>query len=171
VISETASVMVAIRRGGQLSATTYAIDDRVFLEVRDAGNGISRIWTSIAIFKTTKLNGTGLGLPFVRQIISAHQEFIDYMSEPGTGTTFKISLPIHRRLASCDRQRWFAKSSHVRLGCAVNTQHHFWQGFQSPLLYRLATASTPSICALFYPVQRGLNSQNAFFAAALHLQS
>lgn len=32
--------MVAIRHGGQLSATTYAIDDRVFLEVRDTGIGI-----------------------------------------------------------------------------------------------------------------------------------
>ena len=56
--------------------------------------GIPRDLYVFAMFKTTKPNGTGLGLPFVKQIISAHKGTIDYASTPGNSTTFKISLPL-----------------------------------------------------------------------------
>jgi hypothetical protein len=39
-------------------------------------------------------DGTGLGLPLVGQIVSAHRGTIDYVSEPGKGTTFSLSLPV-----------------------------------------------------------------------------
>jgi signal transduction histidine kinase len=38
--------------------------------------------------------GTGLGLPLVQQIVSAHNGTIAYTSEPAHGATFKVSLPI-----------------------------------------------------------------------------
>lgn len=37
-----------------------------------------------------------LGLPIVQQIISDHRGMIDYVSEVGKGTTFRIVLPIAR---------------------------------------------------------------------------
>jgi hypothetical protein len=38
------------------------------------------------IFRTTKPDGTGLGLPLVGQIVSAYRGAVDYFSEPGKGT-------------------------------------------------------------------------------------
>jgi signal transduction histidine kinase len=45
------------------------------------------------LFKTTKVNGSGLGLSVVEQIVSAHKATINYMSEPNRGATFKIAFP------------------------------------------------------------------------------
>ena len=55
------------------------------------GRGDPR-WRSLSPF-TTKPLSSGLGLPIVSQIISAHKGTIDYASEAGKGTTFKIALP------------------------------------------------------------------------------
>ena len=45
------------------------------------------------LFKTTKPGGSGLGLPVAQQIISAHNGLINYTTEAGQGTTFKVCLP------------------------------------------------------------------------------
>ena len=45
-------------------------------------------------FFTTKSGGAGLGLPIANQIISAHSGQIDVQSEPDSGTTFTILLPL-----------------------------------------------------------------------------
>jgi signal transduction histidine kinase len=45
-------------------------------------------------FVTTKAEGTGLGLPVVQQLIAAHHGTLTYTSEPGRGTTFRITLPL-----------------------------------------------------------------------------
>ena len=37
--------------------------------------------------------GVGLGLAIVRAVVRAHRGRIEVMSEPGHGTTFRLSLP------------------------------------------------------------------------------
>ena len=74
----------------------------VWIEVQDSGCGIapenlSRIFDP---FFTTKAvgKGTGLGLSLAYGIVQKHQGRIDVSSEPGQGTTFRITLPVqHRR--------------------------------------------------------------------------
>ena len=45
-------------------------------------------------FYTTKDKGTGLGLMIVERIIRDHGGRIDFESEVGRGTTFKLWLPL-----------------------------------------------------------------------------
>ena len=60
--------------------------------ISDTGAGIPEGVDIFQLFTTTKSNGTGLGLPLVRQIINAHRGSIQHTSRPGQGTTFTICL-------------------------------------------------------------------------------
>jgi signal transduction histidine kinase len=48
---------------------------------------------------TTKPHGSGLGLTIVERIVNDHQGAITVDSEPGSGTTFRIRLPVERSAA------------------------------------------------------------------------
>jgi signal transduction histidine kinase len=74
--------------------------EHVWIEIGDNGAGIpkeiqSRIFDP---FFTTKPigSGTGLGLSLSYGIIQKHNGQIEVQSEPGQGTTFRITLPIHQ---------------------------------------------------------------------------
>jgi signal transduction histidine kinase len=64
------------------------------MEIADTGIGMPDDVNAFQIFLTTKPAGSGLGLPLVQQIVSAHKGTITYSSEPGRGTTFTIILPV-----------------------------------------------------------------------------
>jgi signal transduction histidine kinase len=70
--------------------------ERVRILITDYGSGMNRK-TQARLFEpffTTKKRGTGLGLSIVRQIIDLHGGSIEVESAPGTGTTFRIELPV-----------------------------------------------------------------------------
>src|SRR5712692_8751986 len=88
----------ALMQGGVLSVSTRQADDAVVIVVSDTGPGIQpevglRLFEQ---FFTTKPQGTGLGLHISRQIIEEHGGEIRWSSEPGSGTTFTVHLPIKR---------------------------------------------------------------------------
>jgi signal transduction histidine kinase len=72
---------------------------RVTVEVRDTGSGIPKdtLERIFEPFFTTKpaSEGSGLGLSVCKSIISAHGGDISVESEPGQGTTFRVSLPVY----------------------------------------------------------------------------
>jgi PAS domain S-box-containing protein len=83
----------AMPGGGTLTVCARNSGNQVFLEVADTGVGIPYGVNILEPFVTTKAEGTGLGLPIVRQIVSAHGGTLDYTSSPGQGTTFIVALP------------------------------------------------------------------------------
>ncbi|MCS6295878.1 MAG: PAS domain S-box protein [Nitrospira sp.] len=91
----------AMPEGGILRATLAPMPERgmVTLTIADTGHGMPQdvIAKIFDPFFTTKEfgKGTGLGLTVVRGIIEEHSGTIQVKSEPGVGTEFTISLPIH----------------------------------------------------------------------------
>ena len=83
----------AMPKGGKLTLRGYQSGKNVYIEVEDTGVGIPAGVNIFEPFTTSKATGWGLGLSIVQQIISAHNGTIEYRSDPGQGTIFKIRLP------------------------------------------------------------------------------
>lgn len=70
--------------------------DYVILEVQDTGAGISAI-VRAKLFDPgfTTSGGTGLGLTLVKKIINDHKGHIELESEPNSGSSFSLYLPVN----------------------------------------------------------------------------
>jgi two-component system NtrC family sensor kinase len=83
---------------GKITVQTRFSDHNVYLIVKDTGTGMSNeVLDKIFVpFFTTKDvgHGTGLGLPVVYGIVTAHGGTIDVKSKPGCGSRFEIQLPV-----------------------------------------------------------------------------
>lgn len=94
----------AMPEGGKLKVQTGVCDEGVFLAVEDTGVGMSEevLKQLFVPFFTTKDvgQGTGLGLPVVHGIVTAHGGTIRLKSELGRGTRFEIRLPVEGRQAA-----------------------------------------------------------------------
>jgi two-component system NtrC family sensor kinase len=88
----------AMPHGGSLTLSLRTAGARVEMCVADTGTGIApahrdRIFDA---FFTTKreVSGVGLGLSVTYGIVAQHKGTIEVDSEPGKGTSFRISLPM-----------------------------------------------------------------------------
>jgi len=82
--------------GGEVRVATQETRDRVMICITDTGTGMTpevkqRLFDPF--FTTKGKAGTGMGLAVSFGIIRRHEGSIEVDSEPGRGTTFKISLP------------------------------------------------------------------------------
>ena len=97
IIALAANAIDAMPEGGTLTFRSYAEKNRVVIEVKDTGFGISPDDMSKIFepFFTTKQvgKGTGLGLAVCYGIITEHGGRLSVRSNVGLGTTFTISLP------------------------------------------------------------------------------
>jgi len=87
----------AMPRGGRLMLKTFAADQDTLVSVEDTGCGMSaEVRSKIFIpFYTTKAGhqGTGLGLPVVQEIVTAHGGSLRVLSEENRGTTIILRFP------------------------------------------------------------------------------
>ena len=90
----------AIEGQGRITVRTGRQGEHVWVEVCDTGAGIpaNRLGRIFDPFYTTKPvgKGTGLGLSISYGIVRKHHGDISVDSEPGKGTTFRITLPIEQ---------------------------------------------------------------------------
>jgi two-component system sensor kinase FixL len=69
-------------------------DERVRISVADTGPGIPETVEAFRLFETTKPQGSGLGLPIVRQIVIAHGGGIGFAPAEPQGTIFHVELRV-----------------------------------------------------------------------------
>jgi signal transduction histidine kinase len=82
--------------GEPVTVKTRMSGHAVEISVIDQGCGIApdKIETIFNPFVTTKQDGVGLGLAIVAKIVDGHGGKMTVESKPGTGSTFRICLPI-----------------------------------------------------------------------------
>jgi two-component system, NtrC family, sensor histidine kinase PilS len=87
----------AMPGGGELRVAASATDHILVVHVTDTGEGVPQEEAAHIFepFYSTKTSGTGLGLAMVQRIAQDHGGRVDVQSEPGTGSTFTITVPTH----------------------------------------------------------------------------
>src|SRR4030042_7051754 len=85
----------AMPEGGRLTVATRGSGDAVEIDVSDTGVGIppENLDKILTPFFSTKALGTGLGLPLVARVVTAHGGRVWVESEVGKGTSFHLELP------------------------------------------------------------------------------
>jgi signal transduction histidine kinase len=86
----------AMSSGGRLGITARQYDTAATIEVRDQGPGIppevrDKVFN---LYFTTKKAGSGIGLAMSYRVLQLHNGAIDFHTEVGQGTTFRLVLPL-----------------------------------------------------------------------------
>lgn len=86
----------AMSEGGELIVRTGKRQTDAVIQISDTGSGIApeNLKSIFNVYYSSRPQGSGLGLPTAKKIIEAHDGTITVDSEPGTGTSFTIRLPL-----------------------------------------------------------------------------
>jgi len=86
----------AMKEGGQLTLISNVREDQAEIRINDTGPGIPEQMREkiFSLYFTTKKGGSGIGLAMTYRIVQLHDGSVDFVSEPGIGTTFVLHLPI-----------------------------------------------------------------------------
>jgi len=84
-----------MKNGGRLGIELRQTNGECCLTISDEGVGIppeirEKIFN---LYYSTKGKGSGIGLAMTFRVIQLHNGTIDFTSEPGKGTTFRLRLP------------------------------------------------------------------------------
>jgi signal transduction histidine kinase len=96
------NALEAMPGGGQLFIWLRRRGEMAEIEIQDTGRGIApehrqRIFQ---LFFTTRPGGSGIGLASAFRTVQLHNGSIEFVSEVGRGTAFRISLPLAHQMES-----------------------------------------------------------------------
>jgi len=96
VLNLVLNAVDAMPTGGQLELTLSRRGEMAEITVGDTGKGIppENRQKVFQLFFTTRPGGSGIGLASAFRIVQLHNGSIDFTSEVGRGTTFRIELPL-----------------------------------------------------------------------------
>jgi two-component system, NtrC family, sensor histidine kinase HydH len=85
-------------RGGRITLTLSRSGEFAVIAVADSGRGILPEDTKkiFQLFFTTRPGGTGIGLANTFRFVQLHNGRIEFETEAGRGTTFRVELPLAR---------------------------------------------------------------------------
>lgn len=88
----------AMKNGGELLIRTGIKENYARINISDTGCGIEpeRLDAIFDAYHSSRPDGSGLGLATAKKIIDAHRGRITVTSEPDTGTSFTIELPVEK---------------------------------------------------------------------------
>lgn len=92
------NAVLACSRGGCVQLSLRCAPGRALLSVSDDGCGMDAA-TCTRLFEpyfTTRGDGHGLGLAYVKNVVEAHGGSVSVESQPGSGSTFTLALPIEQ---------------------------------------------------------------------------
>jgi len=97
VINLVTNAMEAMEKGGVLTVRTYPLADsrETAMEIGDTGHGVSpeAMHNLFNPYYTTKVRGTGLGLPITHRIIKTHKGTILFRNKETGGALFIVRMP------------------------------------------------------------------------------
>src|SRR5262249_39270490 len=92
------NALEAMPSGGTLAVRSARVsdEDSIVISVQDSGGGmdVRQMERAFDDFYTTKAQGTGLGLPFVRRVAEAHAGRVTLESGIGKATLIRVELPL-----------------------------------------------------------------------------
>ena len=96
ILNVVVNAIQAMPQGGELRIECAVRDEEAEIRISDTGVGIppglrDKIFR---LYHTTKPEGSGIGLAMTFRIVQLHDGSIDFISEPGKGTTFVLRLPV-----------------------------------------------------------------------------
>jgi signal transduction histidine kinase len=96
VLNLVLNAVEAMPTGGQLRLTLGRRGENAEIIVEDTGKGIpvENRQKIFQLFFTTRPGGSGIGLASTFRIVQLHNGSIDFTTEVGRGTTFRIELPL-----------------------------------------------------------------------------
>ncbi len=96
----------AMKKGGRLRIDVRRMNGECCVSIADEGIGIpEEIRDKIFnLYYSTKGKGSGIGLAMTFRVVQLHNGTIDFSSEPGTGTTFRLRFPALEREPFSDAQ-------------------------------------------------------------------
>jgi len=100
LINLIVNAIEAMNKGGLLSVSLNRREELAEIEIRDTGRGIApehrqRIFQ---LFFTTRAGGSGIGLASTFRTVQLHNGSIEFESEVGRGTVFRIDLPLAHQM-------------------------------------------------------------------------
>lgn len=95
VLNVVVNAMEAMKNGGQLKISTAVDEGESAVIVSDTGPGIppelqDKIFN---LYFSTKEHGSGIGLAMTFRVVQMHSGTIDFVSERGKGTSFRMRFP------------------------------------------------------------------------------